>query len=164
MNYLFDANTFIEAKNRYYRMNVCPAYWDWLISSHGQGEIFSIDMIKDELLQGNDDLKDWVKVQPQLFITESDEQTQKAFGQVAAHVMSLTHMKDGTHEEFLGVADPWLIAKAMVTGACIVTHEHFDKYIKKKILIPNIANHFGVECINTFEVLDRLDAEFVLSN
>lgn len=28
--YLLDANTYIEAKNRYYQMSFCPAYWDWL--------------------------------------------------------------------------------------------------------------------------------------
>ncbi|MFK3870440.1 DUF4411 family protein [Pseudoalteromonas rhizosphaerae] len=163
MNYLFDANTFIEAKNRYYRMNVCPAYWDWLIHSHAEGKIFSIDMIKAELLQGNDDLTAWIKVQPQMFVSESDDATQEAFVKVAEYVMTLNHMNKGTHEEFLSVADPWLVAKAIVTGATIVTHEHFDQYIKKKILIPNIAKYFGVECINTFEVLDRLDAEFILS-
>ena len=30
MTYLLDANTLIEAKNRYYRMTVCPAYWSWV--------------------------------------------------------------------------------------------------------------------------------------
>lgn len=30
MTYLLDANTLIEAKNRYYQMSICPGYWDWL--------------------------------------------------------------------------------------------------------------------------------------
>ena len=30
MNYLLDANTLIEAKNRYDQMSICPGYWDWL--------------------------------------------------------------------------------------------------------------------------------------
>lgn len=30
MTYLLDTNTLIEAKNRYYRMAVCPAYWRWI--------------------------------------------------------------------------------------------------------------------------------------
>ncbi|WP_448218276.1 DUF4411 family protein [Endozoicomonas sp. 2B-B] len=30
MQYLLDANTFIQAKNQYYAMDICPGYWDWL--------------------------------------------------------------------------------------------------------------------------------------
>lgn len=31
MQYLLDANVFIEAKNRYYGFDFCPAFWNWLI-------------------------------------------------------------------------------------------------------------------------------------
>ncbi|MFS2059288.1 DUF4411 family protein [Kosakonia cowanii] len=27
MRYLLDANTYIQAKNQYYGMDICPAYW-----------------------------------------------------------------------------------------------------------------------------------------
>ena len=30
MLYLLDSNIFIEAKNRYYGMDFCPAFWDSL--------------------------------------------------------------------------------------------------------------------------------------
>ena len=30
MVYLLDANVFIEAKNHYYRFEVCPAFWEWI--------------------------------------------------------------------------------------------------------------------------------------
>mgnify|MGYP006298525777 CR=1 FL=1 len=33
MAYLLDANVFIEAKNRYYGMDFCPAFWDWLLDA-----------------------------------------------------------------------------------------------------------------------------------
>ncbi len=37
MAYLLDANTFIEAKNTYYGMDFCPAYWDWLDHANAAG-------------------------------------------------------------------------------------------------------------------------------
>ena len=46
MRYLLDANAYIQAKNQYYGMDICPAYRDWLdqqfqcgvvASSHAQG-------------------------------------------------------------------------------------------------------------------------------
>lgn len=42
MTYLLDANTLIEAKNRYYQMHICPGYWDWLIKANRAGEVNSI--------------------------------------------------------------------------------------------------------------------------
>jgi hypothetical protein len=162
MKYLLDANTFIEAKNRYYGMVICPAYWQWILKSNDENEVCSIDSVKSELANYGDELSDWVKDNHHIFHPESDEETQLAFQNVVTHVMSMTDMKNGTHEEFLRGADPWLIARAMVTGATIVTHEQFKPGIKKKILIPNVCKDLGVNYMDTFELLHNLDAEFVL--
>ena len=50
MIYLLDANTYIEAKNRYYDMEFCPAYWDWLDQQFAMGVAGSIDMIGYRIL------------------------------------------------------------------------------------------------------------------
>ncbi|MFT7772316.1 DUF4411 family protein [Roseateles sp.] len=63
MTYLLDANTLIEAKNRYYRMTVCPAYWSWVQRSHGAGLVSSIEPVGAELRRGNDELAEWAKNQ-----------------------------------------------------------------------------------------------------
>ena len=89
MIYLLDANTLIEAKNRYYRMTVCPAYWSWVQRSQGAGIVSSIDFVGDELKRGNDELAEWAKGQADLFLPVSDDDTQQAFGAVAAHVAAL---------------------------------------------------------------------------
>ena len=73
-------------------------------------------------------------------------------------------MKDGALEEFLAGADPWLIAKARVTGALVVTHERLNLQNRRKFLIPNVCQHFGVTCLNTFELLNLLEARFVLAS
>lgn len=161
MNYLLDANTFIEAKNRYYSMVVCPGYWEWMLRSHELGHIASIDMVKHELERGNDELKDWARENSQIFINVDDDDTQKAFSEIAAYSASL-NMHHGALDEFLSVADPWLVAKARAIGATVVTHERFIPEIRKKILIPNICEQFGIPYMNTFDLLHRLEAEFVL--
>lgn len=164
MTYLLDANTFIEAKNRYYHMQICPAYWDWIDLQVGEGQIASIDFIQRELLDGKDQLSDWVKDRNHLFLATSDEETQAQFGKVAEGVMSLDHMKDGAREEFLDCADPWLVAKAATEPeTVVVTHETYDPNIRKKIKLPNICRDFEVPYINTFELLRILEAEFVLA-
>ncbi|WP_142950614.1 DUF4411 family protein, partial [Bacillus sp. AFS076308] len=73
-------------------------------------------------------------------------------------------MRIGAMEEFLAGADPWLIAKAMTTGATVVTQEVLDLKTKRKFIIPNICQELNVPFLNTFELLHRLEAKFVLPN
>ncbi|WKC45234.1 DUF4411 family protein [Pseudomonas veronii] len=163
MKHLLDSNTLIEAKNRYYGMTICPGYWAWILQQHQALEIASIVPVRDELAKGNDDLTQWVKSNAQLFEDTSDERTQVAFGYIVAKIAEQAPlMKVGALEEFLEGADPWLIAKAMTTGAVVVTHEVYNPDIKRKYTIPNVCSLVGVSYMNTFELLGKLDARFVL--
>lgn len=163
MRHLLDSNTLIEAKNRYYNMNFCPAYWQWIDIQNRASEVSSIKMVSDELKKGNDDLAQWAKDNSNLFIDVDDKETQEAFGAlVQALSQQMVHMKAGALDEFLAGADPWLIAKAMTTGAVVVTQESFNLDVKRKFLIPNVCKQFGVTWMNTFELLAKLDAKFVL--
>ena len=54
MNYLLDANTFIEAKNRYYSMTICLGFWDWLLYANLNAGVSSIRFVQQELTKGND--------------------------------------------------------------------------------------------------------------
>lgn len=161
--YLLDANTFIQAKNTYYHMDVCPGYWRWIEIQAQAGEVCSIDSIRDELLNGNDVLKEWAKERKEVFLSVSDDATQQAFAEIAAHAAEIAKlMKPGVLNEFLAGADPWLIAKAKSSNAIVVTHEIGNPQIKRKILIPNVCDHFKVPYLNTFDLLLKLEAEFVL--
>lgn len=162
MIYLLDANTLIEAKNRYYSMTIYPGYWSWILQSHGQGVVASIDTVGEELKQGNDDLAQWAKQHNDLFWQVSDDATQAAFAKVATHVANTAaQMKPGAVEEFLSGADPWLIAKAMTTPDCVlVTQEKLDLQRKNKFIIPNICQHFRVTWMDTFQVLHATGAAF----
>ncbi len=166
MMYLLDSNTLIEAKNRYYGMTICPGYWSWLLRRHSQGVVASIETVGDELKRGNDELAQWAKRNKALFLPVSDAATQTAFATVAAHVASqAAQMKAGALEEFLGGADPWLIAKAMtVSDSVVVTHEQFNLQMRRKFSIPNVCQHFGLQWMDTFAVLGDTRACFVLSD
>jgi hypothetical protein len=164
MKYLLDSNTFIDAKNRYYGMNFCPAYWDWIVGQNRSLEVASISFVADELKKGNDELASWVKLNPDIFVDVGDEATQIAFGQIVEFLMPQAHkMKVGALDDFLIGADPWLIAKAMASDATVVTQEVFNLQIKKKFLIPNVCAHFNISCMNTFDLLNKLKAQFVLA-
>jgi hypothetical protein len=163
-SYLLDANTLIEAKNRYYQLSICPGFWDWLLRNMESGLIASVESVEAELRRGNDSLAGWAREHTKMFLPESDQSTQTAFAEVAQHLAPLApQMKvAGALEEFLGGADPWLIAKARVLGATIVTHERLNMANRKKFLIPNVCKHFEVPFMDTFERLNLLGAQFVL--
>lgn len=161
MIYLLDANTYIEAKNRYYDMEFCPAYWDWLDQQFAMGLAGSIDMIGRELKDGNDDLADWVKARGAQFIANDDEATQNTFIEIVQFVMA-QGFSPANRDQFLAKADPWLIAKARTIGAAVVTHESKLSDATKKVKVPNICKQFGVRCIDTFTFLRETRVKFGL--
>ena len=163
MRYLLDANTYIQAKNQYYGMDICPAYWEWLDLQFQQNMLASVEMIGRELKEGNDELAEWAKARPEHFIKHDDNDTQLIFTQIAEILISGDY-NPANRDNFLAKADPWIIAKAKVIGAIIVTHESFVSPNTKKVKVPNICQQFGVPCINTFQFLRELKARFVLES
>lgn len=164
--YLIDANVFIEAKNRYYNMSFCPAFWDWLLRECAGNQIFSIQNIFTELTNGNDELATWADQHRHFFLPVSDQLTQQNLASVATYVSSQqvsVPMSAGAMNEFLRGADTWLIAKAMTVGATVVTHERLDLQCRRKFLIPNICRNFNVNYMDTFTLLQQLNASFVLA-
>jgi len=96
--YVLDANAFIEAKNRYYGLDICPGFWDALIAQHDAKQIFSIDRIRAELAEQDDEIKDWVKNQaPDSFFKKTEDQAVIAYAAVNKLVVV-------THEEFAPAA------------------------------------------------------------
>ena len=57
--YLADSNVLIEAKNRYYAFDIAPGFWVWLELAHAGSLVCSIEAVKDELLEKDDELADW---------------------------------------------------------------------------------------------------------
>lgn len=163
MRYLLDANTYIQAKNQYYGMDICPAYWDWLDQQFQQGLVASVNMIGRELRDGNDDLAEWARARPAHFVPNDDDETQAVFSSIVQAVMQGDY-NQGNRDSFLAKADPWIIAKARVIGAAVVTHESVLAPNTRKVKVPNICHQFDVPCVNTFQFLRELNARFVLGN
>lgn len=160
--YLLDSNTYIQAKNFHYQMGFCPAYWDWLDQQYQRSHLASIITVYDELADGDDDLANWVRPRKSQFLSVADDAIQDKFAEIAQHVAGLNGKKPEHIGNFLGKADPWLIATASTLGATIVTHEVLDPPNSSKVKIPNICADFEVPYITTFQLLNELRAQFIL--
>lgn len=161
MNYLLDANTYIEARNHYYGMDICPGYWHWLDLQFEGNLITSVEPIYAELKNYGDDLSDWVIKRKAQFIDVTDEETQIAFADIAQFLADGDY-NPGNRDNFLAGADPWLIAKAKTIGSIVVTHETKVPDESRKVKIPNVCSKFGVEFVGTFGLLRALEAKFIL--
>ena len=169
--YLLDANSFINAKNDYYRFDFCPAYWEWIIDKHDEDKVFSLDKVKDEILQGQDQLSHWIK--------EKEQKELKKFFLPSEKLMDYEEFKDvsewvnkrypkhakRTTDKFLAGADMRLVVYAkIVEGYTVVTHERLVAENSEKVKIPNDCNQFGIKWISPFDLLAEEKAKFVLEN
>jgi len=130
MNYLLDANVFIQAKNLHYGFDFCPAFWDWLIENNNTGNVFSIEKVGDELGGGNDELKLWAEARGSTFFLPPDNQTASEFSNVSNWVTS-QHYEAAAINTFLQIADYYLVTHALAHRFTIVTHEVAANTTKK---------------------------------
>ena len=70
--FLIDTNSIVEAKDFFYAFDLCPGFWDALSRHHELGEVYSIDKVKRELIDGNDILVRWAKDMPKGFFLPTD--------------------------------------------------------------------------------------------
>ena len=156
--YLVDANVLIEATNRYYSFSICPGFWDTLVWHADSGAVCSVDVVKRELLGGNDDLAVWVKnVAPAAaFHSTNDADVVAWYGRIANWVQNEPQFRPEAKAEFMKAADPWLVADAGAHGMMLVTQETLEPMSRKKVKIPDVCRQFGVTWANTFEMLEDL--------
>lgn len=161
-----DANTFIEAKNRYYGFDFCPAFWDWLDREKEAGRLQCVRAIYDELKDGDDPLADWIKERRQhAWLRQNDTQdVQEANRRVVAHVEGRRgHYTDAAIANFMDGADPWLIAYCLAGGHTLVGHERPEPNARRKVKIPDVCDALGVTWMDSFDALRQLNARFQLA-
>ena len=152
---------FIEAKNHYYRFEVCPAFWDWIKRAQDRGAVYSVRDVKDQLLEGRDQLSTWAKELPSSFFWEPDQVTAGGLSRVSTWVDRADY-EQHAKEEFLQDADHYLVGTAQAKGCTVVTHEGSSPGGKRKIKIPDVCAALGVECLTVFDMLQAEGARFVL--
>jgi hypothetical protein len=159
--YLLDANVFIEAARRYYAFDLAPPFWENLVRYAASGQIQSIDRIKKELEQGNDELATWATTQfSDAFASTDEEDVIRSYSEVMGWVQAQGQFSDAAKAEFATGADGWLVAYAKCKGYIIVTHELPATDARRKVPIPNVCDAFDVNYHDTFEMLRQLGVRF----
>lgn len=162
MNYLLDANVFMAANNLHYGLDFCPAFWDWLITGNAQRKVFSIEKVGDEISAGGDALTGWAEGPGKHLFLKPDSEALKGMTQVSQWVTENGYTPAAVNN-FLQVADYWLVSHALAHGLAVVTHEK-PADTPNKVKIPNVCVGLGVKVMTPFEMLRHERARFVLGS
>lgn len=161
MEYCIDTSVYIQAHRTYYAFDIAPLFWKALVNLADNEIIVSPIAVYEELMQGaDDDLKQWAKYHRHILFVEPDDHVVTAYRQIA----DFTDQHYAAHwtRNFLGGADPWVVAQAKAYNLVVTTMEgtksmeeveKITNRFKGRIKIPNLCGHFDIRCISTFDLL-----------
>ena len=157
MIYVFDTNSLSNVLNHYYRDRF-PSFWENFDEMVGSKLLISVretrlelkskfdDATIDRLKANNDDFFEEPSVRELTFITE---------------IYLIPHFRQNLDRKKLlqggYFADPFIIAKAKIKEAIVVTEEDRPE---NGVRIPNICAHFGLECMKLEGFLVKEDWRF----
>lgn len=158
--YLLDANSFISPYKNYYPFDFAPGFWQQLKVKIDDNTVFIPKAVLDELEAGNDDLTKWAKEIKKENVLCEDKKILEKLSEILNYLNESPLYLPGATEKWdiEKTADPWIIATASVNNLKIVTLEAknnglSEKQPSKSPKIPDVAEVFGVKCINLFEFM-----------
>lgn len=158
MKYVFDTNVFRQIFASYYRA-IFPSFWEKLEPLLHNGTISSTSVVLSELkYQGlAQDGLIWLQNRPGLF-----PPTTRGEGDFLRKIYAVEHFRQqniGVRELYKGGnhADPYIVARADLLGATVVTQETYRVHSAK---IPNICEYFCLRCIKLDEFMMDLNWKF----
>lgn len=142
-----------------YPQDVFPSLWTELETSLFSPEIYFHVEVHQEMRRWAHPTLNWYLnyLQPTQ-ILYPDEEEVVAYHAVADWAVNKQGpaYTNAAIDEFLDVADAWLVASAYRHGATLVTNEVPAPQGTRKVKIPDAAAAFNVPCINTLKFLREL--------
>lgn len=158
MLHLLDANVLITASRTYYQLSRVPEFWDWLLHMGEAGHVKVVQEIAEEIINGTDELSDWLSEDDHLAALCLDEEVDIALVQ---RVIVTGYASDLTDTEIEAVGrDPFLIAYALrdARNRCVVTGEvSRPSRHRQNRHVPDVCRSVGVTCMNSFDLVRTLD-------
>jgi len=162
--YLVDSDVLIAAKNLYYAFDICPGFWKCLLHYHQEGQVYSIDRVRNELLAGRktEDLVQWVqnKVPSSFFLTADNDEVNPIYTKIMLWLQRHPNYFDQAKAEFATTADGWIAAFARSRNAIVVTNEQPSPNSRRSVKLPDVCEEFNVDCETTFDMLRKLGVDF----
>lgn len=140
--YCFDTSAFVDSWRRYYPPDVFPSLWEEIADMIKSGRVFVPKEVEKELLNGNDELKDWFKKNNGCVKPYTSEQLELVRDIVGKYPKAADYNRPKPFH-----ADPFVVALAKLEKAIVITYEgnNGDQHNPR---IPFVCKSYGVECFN----------------
>lgn len=163
--YVLDSNFFIQAHRFTYPLDVAVGFWNKVKELANDGKIVSIDKVKNELYDKNDELEAWCRANlPDDFFKDTST-VMSQYGEVTIWATSKSsHYLPNALNEFLDAdeADAFLVAFALAAPEerIIVTQETSQPARKNKVKIPEACLALGINHAGVIDMFRQLRERF----
>lgn len=165
MEYILDSNFFIEAHRKTYPLDVATGFWQSVRRLADQGTIISIDKVRNELYDKNDELEDWCRTNlPEHFFKDSSTafaqyQTVATWAPIRQPPYSAAALQDFLHADR---ADAFLVAYALADSAnrTVITQEVGSPNKTTIVKIPDCCNALNILFLDTIGMFRAIGATF----
>ena len=157
MIYVFDTSAFSRLFRNYYP-DIFSSLWRLFDQLVDNGRITSTREVKRELQDGPvTEAREWANKNSALFPMPTVDEAQfvrKILEDFQRNIGHKKLLKGGKN------ADPFVIARAKILSATVVTLESESEQNTKSAKIPNICKHFKIPCISLEEFMKRENWSF----
>lgn len=138
--FLVDTNSILTPYKTYYPFDFAERFWIQLYDKIASGDIIVMDIVRDELRRGEDELTEWInEVDESLILSGNNGQILLQYAEIINYINTARCYSDKALSDWsqASVADPWLIAAGKVYGYTIVTFEKIKCWFVIKLWIRN---------------------------
>jgi hypothetical protein len=144
MSYAFDNSPLSTLFKNFYP-TVFPSLWRDFDNLVADGAVLSTREVLREIEDGGPkNLQQWAADHVELFPAPTAQEAQ-----FVTRIYAVPHFQNNIEGKKLlrggRVADPFVIARAAIAGATVVTMETLKPHAAD---IPNICQHFGIRCLS----------------
>lgn len=160
-DFWLDSDIFIRPhRDGFYGFQLAPAFWGLLEQKAAEGVVVSPRPVYQELADYGDALADWVTARRDtpLFV-EPGPAAQAQLTRVADYVRE--NYPGRKAAEFLGGADPWVIAHTLADNAVIVSFENRVNIDSQTPKIPNVVQAFQIRTISLYQMPRLMGVEIL---
>lgn len=160
--FVLDTSFLTQPKRDYYPFDIWPVFWKTLARLALERKIETIDKVQDELMRwtGEDELKTWIKDQPDGFCCSTDvAEVISAYKDISKWVQS-GGFTPAAVAEFASAADGWIVAHAIANKRIVASQETFKGFTTKAVSIVNICRAFSIQHFGVNDVLRDLNIKF----
>lgn len=160
-DFWLDADSLIAAHRGAYRFSFNPPFWNFLEMKAQEGILGSPQIVFDDeiastnKIEEKDSLELWARELKGILFLPPTDSVQVEYAKVVNYIQTCGKYTNPNTAKCLSGADPWLVAYAMALGGKIVTFEASAPKSKDP-KIPDVANEFGIKCINLWDMLEVL--------